>query len=203
MEDFKKYLKENQFKPMVVPTENSGVMLSSYYINPKGEIIQKSDNDNLVKKIEYKHDKDGYNRQSFSVFGEKQRRFFIHRLVGLNYIPNPHNLPCINHINRDVSDNRVENLEWVSVATNAEHAKRTKHLYKPKCKDVILQLELIGNNTFRLINEYKSKRDIPTYIDNRKVDKQKIVSCCNEWGVKTHHDYYWIYKKNQHKFNII
>ena len=125
MESFKKYLKDNQFKPMLIPNENGGVIVSSYYINPKGEIIQKSDNDQLIKKVNFKYDKNGYYRNSFSIFGGKRKTLFVHRLVGLNYIPNPNNLPCINHINRNITDNRVENLEWVSVATNAEHASRT------------------------------------------------------------------------------
>ena len=204
MNEFKNFLKKHQFKPMLIPNENGDVIVSSYYINPKGEIVQKTDDGNFVKMMKYKYDKDGYNRQSFSIFGEKQKRFFIHRLVGLNYIPNPDNLPCINHINRDVTDNRVENLEWVSITTNNEHAKRTKHLYKSRYKgDVILQLKKLGENKIKIVNTFYSKRDIPTYINNRKIDKSKIISCCNEWGVKTHHNYYWIYNKNKNKFNIV
>lgn len=42
----------------------------------------------------------------------------VHRLVALAHIPNPENLPEIDHINKDKTDNRIENLRWVSKSTN-------------------------------------------------------------------------------------
>jgi len=45
----------------------------------------------------------------------------IHYAVGKTYIPNPENLSCINHKNKDRTDNRVENLEWCTYAENNKH----------------------------------------------------------------------------------
>ena len=53
----------------------------------------------------------------------------IHRLVALAFLPNPDNLPEVNHINEIKTDNRVENLEWVSTHDNCEHSKYKR--YKP------------------------------------------------------------------------
>jgi len=47
----------------------------------------------------------------------------VHRVVAETYIPNPLRKCCINHINGDKKDNRVENLEWVSSRQNNEHAR--------------------------------------------------------------------------------
>lgn len=60
----------------------------------------------------------GYNKVFLhNALGERKSRP-IHRLVAEAFIPNPLNLPVVNHINGDKLDNRVENLEWVTYQEN-------------------------------------------------------------------------------------
>jgi hypothetical protein len=47
----------------------------------------------------------------------------IHRIIAITFIPNPNNLPQVNHIDGDKSNNFVENLEWCSVKSNVNHAE--------------------------------------------------------------------------------
>jgi hypothetical protein len=46
----------------------------------------------------------------------------VHRAVALAYIPNPQQLPHINHIDGDQQNNCIENLEWCDASMNAKHA---------------------------------------------------------------------------------
>lgn len=47
----------------------------------------------------------------------------VHRLVAQIFIPNPNNYPEVNHKDSDPSNNKVENLEWVTREQNLEYAR--------------------------------------------------------------------------------
>ena len=51
---------------------------------------------------------------------------YKHRLIAKQFIPNPENLPCIDHINHQRNDNHISNLRWCSISDN----NKNKSFYK-------------------------------------------------------------------------
>lgn len=105
----------------------------------------------------------GYFRVELNVNGEA-KKYSIHRLVAEAFIPNPDNLPCVNHKDEDTHNNNVDNLEWCTAqynnvyGTNIErrvaHTKYKHGAERPGAKKVY-RYDLKGN----LISEYPSVAD--------------------------------------------
>ena len=70
-------------------------------------------------------DRGGYKYVVLSKKG-KCKTHKIHRLIAGQYIPNPENKKCVDHINRIRTDNRVENLRWATHSENGQN--RTKQI---------------------------------------------------------------------------
>lgn len=60
----------------------------------------------------------GYYQVNMFAANGKRKKEYIHRLVALAFLPNPDGLPEVDHIDRDRSNNNLENLRWVSRSEN-------------------------------------------------------------------------------------
>ena len=68
----------------------------------------------------------------------KQISKAVHKMVCRTFHPNPENKPCVDHINRNIRDNRPENLRWVCYRENNQNkSNQSKHghniFYDERC----------------------------------------------------------------------
>lgn len=94
-----------------------------YEISNKGRIksLKGSRGQNRKKYLKPSINTAGYLRVDLSING-KRRKFYVHRLVGIAFINNKNNKPCINHKNGIKSINWSTNLEWVTYQENSIHS---------------------------------------------------------------------------------
>ena len=84
----------------------------------------------------------GYQDIQLSKEGES-KMFLVHRLVAETFLDNPENLPIVNHIDGNKSNNNIGNLEWVSNSDNINHAISTG---LRKTSDIETHIKKEGNS---------------------------------------------------------
>jgi hypothetical protein len=99
----------------IAVTEGNKLIAERYQVLPNGTILGRKG-----KPLKLHPNKSGYVNVNTWVKG-KQKTYLLHRLVALMYIPNPLNLPEVNHKDGDKLNCHVDNLEWVSRSDNIQH----------------------------------------------------------------------------------
>lgn len=102
-----------------------------------------------IKEMAHQLMRKGYLRVHLSK-NNKSKRISIHRLVAETFIPNPNNLPQVNHIDGNKQNNCVSNLEWCTNLENQRHAwnnglRKSKKGYHINSAKSVYQYDLEGN----------------------------------------------------------
>ncbi len=105
----------------------------------------------------------GHKRVTLSKNG-KTKRYLVHRLVGLHFIPNPLNKPQINHIDNNPINNHKDNLEWCTGSENMIHAQKQGRLFDAQSAG-----GKIGGNIGRQRGIDRIKKSIGTIHNNWQI----------------------------------
>ena len=124
-----------------------------------------------------------------------QKLYAVHRLVATAFLPNPNNLPQINHIDGNKDNNCVENLEWCDNRYNQRHA--AEHGLKDKSK-------MSAHSSFRKLTEEQVefiKAMYPTLNITKRGELERFNKVIQQmFGLKSPNTVRWITQGGTNKF---
>lgn len=132
-----------------------------------GQVLSKRDNEK----------RSGYQEVKLKVAGIKPVNRKVHRLVAESFILNPNDLPQVNHIDFNVKNNNVENLEWCTAKENSDHSRHRRPNMRGKFGRKIEAYDKSGN----LVGTYGSVRDAARELNCFGQNICGVLSGKNKW----------------------
>ena len=158
-----------------------------YLVHRDGSIYKLNWNrTGTMRRVKQSKDKRGY-----LYFNCNGKLIKSHRFIASCFIPNPQNLPCINHKDENKTNNCVDNLEWCTRRYNNNYGTRNKKAAEsqkndPKRSKKVLQYTKDGV----FVKEWASLHEIERVWG---YGRQNITACC-KGKYKTAYDYIWKHK---------
>ena len=173
----------------------------SYFISNFGRVFSKKSNKVMKNRVVSKN---GYQQITLD-----NSQLLVHRLVAQAFIPNPNNLPCVNHKDENPGNNDFRNLEWCTYKYNSNygtnpsrHSKKMLDRYNNDTdwkSDCIKRLaEIQKKKRKRVVQLDKFNNYLKTYESSYATEKDGHLSVhvcdCANGKRKTHHGYKWTWE---------
>lgn len=123
-----------------------------YEVSNKGRVKSNKFNKERILKA-------GTNSSGYNFVVLEGTSYLVHRLVAEAFISNPYNLPIINHIDKNINNNCVENLEWCDVRYNNLYSGCKERL-REQAKHPVVRIDKDNN-----IKEYDSIKSAAADLD--------------------------------------
>lgn len=128
------------------------------------------------------------------VYGSKNgivKTLKLHRIIAEAFIPNPNNLPCVNHKDENRANNHVDNLEWCTYSYNNTYGDRIDRIkeskgWKKQLSDSKTPIYVIENGNKKW---YKSQAQAAEELG---LDKSNLNACL-KGRIKSHRGYTFEY----------
>jgi hypothetical protein len=144
----------------------------------------------------------GYLRISISNDTIKIKKFYIQRLVAIEFLPNLENKPTVNHKNNIRDDNRLCNLEWSTMLEQNKHKHKTNNKFGKRIN--IKAIWRLDRNTLEKIEKYESTTEAVRWIKQNNLTNsknelnlgQKLINV-SKGKTKSAYGYKWSYEETE------
>ena len=153
-----------------------------------------SSNGEVYRKLKQTPDKYGY--KTVRLGGREVPNTKVHRLVAQCFLPNPDNLPCINHKDENPSNNNVDNLEWCTNEYNINYGTRTQRA-AVTCSKPVVQCD---KDTHEPIYYFLSATIASEQFFVPENARPRIVEVCKDTDDIRYHSaygYWWRYATDE------
>lgn len=176
-----------------------------YSVTEEGEVYSFKKNGYLSSKGTSGN---GYQKVTLCHEGER-KDFMVHRLVAMAFIPNPCDLPQVNHKDGDKGNNKIDNLEWCTAEYNTQHAMETglrrrevknsyrslsDELVKALCEDIdngvsnkiicesynVKHTLVCGIRSGKFYKDISSPFNFRNIPSGNRIEEEKIHSICED-----------------------
>lgn len=103
------------------------ILNGDYAVSKSGEVFSLKSN-KILKQMD---NGNGYKNVCVCI-GGKPKKYYVHRLVAMAYLPNPLQYPEVNHIDENRGNNRADNLEWCTAKYNKNYGGRAEKFSKAR-----------------------------------------------------------------------